>query len=158
MFRAAILWRTALVASPPLGQVCFGASLCPAAQALTLDSPEQRTTAFCDSKSTDRRKSSFCGVKRTSWRSGAFARHRPACAFVLEALPLSDCAALSGHRRLNSGYVLRSETVSLDWKLDYHFEVYESKDVYPANSVVSLPALSFSNDQFYNFVVAVQFM
>lgn len=62
------------------------------------------------------------------------------------------------YRRLNAGFVLRSESVALDWSLDYHFEIYESKDVYPAGSVVSLPSLSFSNDQFYNFVVAVQFV
>lgn len=60
--------------------------------------------------------------------------------------------------RLNSGFVLRSESVSLDWTLDYHFEIYESKEVHPAGSLISLPALSFSNDHFYNFVVAVQFV
>ena len=60
--------------------------------------------------------------------------------------------------RLNSGFVLRSESVSLDWNLDYHFEIYESKEVHPAGSVIALPAMSFSNDQFYNYAVAVQFV
>jgi len=70
----------------------------------------------------------------------------------------STCVFCCVLTRLNAGYVLRSEPVALDWSLDYHFEIYESKDIHPAGSLITLPALSFSNDQFYNYVVAVQFV